>query len=1177
MTCLCLIAVMTNAARVVDGINYEFDRDNMLAYVVAADDSSPYSGKIVIPDKVKVGNNEFTVVGINNSAFSNSKITSISLPNTIIEIQDYAFYECDGLTVAYLPDGIKTIGKKAFAWCENIVDISLPNNSEVVVGSEAFRGLKSLRALTIPDSWTHVGDDTHQDIFRQCGFTQLTIGKNVRKIGPSSFCSCEKLSEIICPKDGVLEEIGNSAFSDCESIKSTKFLPLTIKKIGGGAFYHCYAMEEFFIHASIDSICSGSCELKAKRLILDDGSTPYTFFNGSGWPIFHPVYAYLGREMINFDPYSKYQLFGRNNLKRVDFGPYFKGGPELRFGENVEVIYSYVTDPSVITCEFEENVYDNATLYVPVGLVDKYMAQENFSKFFDVREFYPEAFLGYLWHRRGLVEFEDITVKNICLDNWDTNYDCEIDETEVQAIKDIDGKFYAKQISSFDEFKKFSGVKEIPKRAFAQNPLTSIVFPKAVEIIGESAFQFTHLKSIDLPASVITIGRNAFANIEELAMVKISKNVESIGNSAFWGCTLLKDIYCEAEKVPSAESNSFWDPVAYNNATLHVPSAVLDDYRSTAPWKNFKNIKAITGEIIDSSYDVNNDGSLDEDDLKGLVEKILGHTDGTDVLNNVYDANNDGKIDITDIVQLIGLSNDIKEGRLLDIDEENEGGYEDLTETELQIMEMESDEDEVSEIVYTDEDSLEYDALAKEVISLYDTDDDSDYSVTEVNKTRGSYDDLAKEAIRTNGKNIFDDEIDIEQQSRNLKNWGNTRYGGFKVFYNTREEDYVRYLYVVFYYKGGFPNKKTAYLKLGQLNSGKIISSTNKSGQKISSVTISPGQEIAVLRVCIDKYLPGYGCFNVFPLLITEESKARNYQNPIFVKSKQIVDKDWRNKYYGYEFGKINGVSVYFNADSKEGNNNMGNGWHQCVELCKRYVKQLNSDLNRKETDTWGNAINWPYNRKNETKDPDKYLVFDNDGSERVREGDLLVWKHGDYGHIGVVISVKADRISVAHQNGGTGTYALPIGTSMKLENGVIKDIVPNTNRSPIFKSIQPVTHFIRINSPNEHTTSYNASMTASTTNMAFTPAQVGKSITQTFIINNPKGMDKLEISSITLSRGDAFSVDVTNCSIEPGDAKVVRVTFTPAASGEYKDRIIIKSNADDNPTWAIHLTGSGI
>lgn len=653
MTCLCLMAVMTNAARVVDGINYEFDRDNKLAYVVAADASSPYTGKIVIPEKVKVGNNEFIVVGINKYAFDNSNITSISLPNSIEEIQEYAFYKCSGLTVAYLPDGIKKIGKNAFQWCENIVDISLPNNSEVVVEKEAFRGLTSLRALTIPDSWTHVGDDTHPDIFRQCGFTQLTIGKNVKKIGSYSFRSCEKLSEIICPKDGVLEEIGNGAFSECESIKSTKFLPLTIKKIGGSAFYHCYAMEEFFIHASVDSIGSGNCDLKAKRLYIDEGPNPYTFFGG-GRPLFYPVFVYLGREMINFDSYRESQPFGTTNLKRVDFGPWFKGGPELRFGENVEVIYSYVTDPSVITCEFEENVYDNATLYVPVGLVDKYMAQDNFSKFFDVREFYPEAFLGYLWNRRGLVEFEDITVKNICLDNWDTNYDCEIDETEAQAIKDIDGNFYAKQISSFDEFKNFTGVKEIPKRAFALTSLTSIVLPEGVETIGESAFQYTHLKSIDLPASVITIGSKAFDYIEELETVTISKNVESIGKSAFWGCSSITDVYCEAEKVPSAESNSFWDPVAYNTITLHVPSAALGDYQNTAPWKNFKKIVAVDGTKPNVLGDANGDSEVDKKDVEAIIKYIInGNTNGF-IFKNA-DVNGDKEVNVVDIVLIVNM------------------------------------------------------------------------------------------------------------------------------------------------------------------------------------------------------------------------------------------------------------------------------------------------------------------------------------------------------------------------------------------------------------------------------------------------------------------------------------------------------------------------------------------
>ena len=71
--------------------------------------------------------------------------------------------------------------------------------------------------------------------------------------------------------------------------------------------------------------------------------------------------------------------------------------------------------------------------------------------------------------------------------------------------------------------------------------------------------------------------------------------------------------------------------------------------------------------------------------------------------------------------------------------------------------------------------------------------------------------------------------------------------------------------------------------------------------------------------------------------------------------------------------------------------------------------------------------------------------------------------------------------------------------------------------------------------------------------------------------------MESLNISSISLSKGDAFSVDVTSGSIAPGDFHVVRIKFMPSSAGEFKDRIIIKSDADDNPTWVIHLTGTGV
>ncbi len=503
------------------------------------------------------------------------------------------------------------------------------------------------------------------------------------------------------------------------------------------------------------------------------------------------------------------------------------------------------------------------------------------------------------------------------------------------------------------------------------------------------------------------------------------------------------------------------------------------------------------------------------------------------------------------------------------------------TETESKIMQMTADEEVADTVAYTEQETIEYDALALEVINLFASDNDEASRRQLSRRMVKSEDDLAQEVIRTNGNNIFEDQgLVIEQQNWNSGLWGKTRYGGFETYYNTFMKNGWRYLEVVFYHKGGFPNKKTAYLKLGQVNSGKVLGKTN----------ISPGKEYAYIIVCIDDYLEDYGCVNFFPLLITEDSKARNYLNPIFIKTEPIVANDWSTKYYGYEFGKINGVSVYFNRDTKLGNNNEGDGFYQCVELCTRYVKELNSNITKPAygKNTWGNAIQWPSFRKDDPywkQDNGKYIVYPNDGSTRIREGDLVVWNHGGYGHIGVIIKTAQKKtangnieeyVSVAHQNGGIRKAATrPIGTTMKIVDGVLKDIQPGSNNSPIFKTPQPITHLIRINNDAETVTSYSASMNASTTNMAFGNVATGKSVKKTFKVFNA-GPDILTISSIALTRGTAFSVDVSNCTIEAGETRTITVTFKPTKAGEYKDRIAIQSDADDNPLWVIQLSGIG-
>ena len=69
----------------------------------------------------------------------------------------------------------------------------------------------------------------------------------------------------------------------------------------------------------------------------------------------------------------------------------------------------------------------------------------------------------------------------------------------------------------------------------------------------------------------------------------------SIGEGAFLGCKNMEGLYCYAEKVPSTSAEAFKD--AYiEYATLYVPAASLEDYKSTAPWSSFGKIVALEGD-----------------------------------------------------------------------------------------------------------------------------------------------------------------------------------------------------------------------------------------------------------------------------------------------------------------------------------------------------------------------------------------------------------------------------------------------------------------------------------------------------------------------------------------------------------------------------------------------------
>jgi len=184
--------------------------------------------------------------------------TTYTLPESVINIEDNAFYQCYKLTSVTLPDTLRTIGDSAFSSCDNLKSVTIPNGV-VTIGYSAF-------------SWT--------------GITTLAIPASVKEIKDSAFRYCQSFKEINVDKDnenysslnGVLfnkdktililypfaktattynvpngvETIRSGSFSGNESIKKI-FIPTSVKCIEDLSFDGCDALADIWYAGSKES------------------------------------------------------------------------------------------------------------------------------------------------------------------------------------------------------------------------------------------------------------------------------------------------------------------------------------------------------------------------------------------------------------------------------------------------------------------------------------------------------------------------------------------------------------------------------------------------------------------------------------------------------------------------------------------------------------------------------------------------------------------------------------------------------------------------------------------------------------------------------------------------------------------------------------------------------------
>lgn len=225
---------------------------------------------------------------IRRGAFSSLELENIIIPDSVTEIDDFAFNGCWNLDVIHLSKYVKHIGKCAFPKdCKitlygnpyfKILDgflievengklitsysdkqeVIIPNEIKII-GGYSFSYHKQLKSVIIPseviiEPWA----------FQQNYTLQKIVFKNENSvIGEYAFYECKSLQEIIFPRN--LTKIEDDCFCNCNSLTKLD-LPIELTEIGDSAFSNCKNLNEIIIHSKVKKI--GECSIPSNTNIV---------------------------------------------------------------------------------------------------------------------------------------------------------------------------------------------------------------------------------------------------------------------------------------------------------------------------------------------------------------------------------------------------------------------------------------------------------------------------------------------------------------------------------------------------------------------------------------------------------------------------------------------------------------------------------------------------------------------------------------------------------------------------------------------------------------------------------------------------------------------------------------------------------------------------------------------
>lgn len=511
-----------------------------------------------------------------------------------------AYYDKDELSI-YTPIEYLIIGKEVtkiegnFSFWDNLsmikVDPSNPvydsrNDCNAVIKTSSNTLITGCQNTIIPNGITTIG---RRAFFNCKGLTSISIPNSVTRIEDRSFCGCFSLTTIDFP-EGLLT-LGDTILESCTNLK-VLHLPSSIQSIGQCITKDCNAITDIYYESKTPfNISNNNFTISTyeKTILHVPYGTSNIYATRDGWKFFQNIVEMEKPDppinfadakvksfcVSNWDTNKDGELSEKEAAAVTTIGTVFQNSQLSSFDE-LQFFTSLTTiDQGAFSCSTVKSII------LPENIIT--LGKDAFINCRSLTEIHLPIGVQAIGQNAlsGCTAMTSITVHK------QNEYFC-----------DIDGVLFSKDKTTLMQFPSAktnvytipAGTKVIARDAFLESSLEFVELPTTLTELDNDAFGYcTKLTELTIPEGVTTIGDYILDGCSNLKILHIPTSLTAIGQFITNGCNAITDVY-SGNKTPFPINSNNFTKTSYENATLHVPYGKKDLYASLEGWLKFQNI-----------------------------------------------------------------------------------------------------------------------------------------------------------------------------------------------------------------------------------------------------------------------------------------------------------------------------------------------------------------------------------------------------------------------------------------------------------------------------------------------------------------------------------------------------------------------------------------------------------